>query len=312
MPLDPQVQMLLDQLAAVGGPKLETLPPAEARTLFKTFGSMLPVVTAARMTPYRIPVDGGEVDMHLHWPLGAEDAAEPLPVLVWYHGGGFTIGDLETSDSTAAELANASGCAVANVDYRLAPEHPFPTPLEDCYTALSWIVSEAAAMGFDPARVAVGGDSAGGNLSAALCLLASQRGGPALRFQLLVYPCLDARMSYPSIKENGEGLLLEASTLRWFWDNYIGSADPEDPLLSPVYASADDLAGLPPALVITAEFDPLRDEGEAYAERLRLAGVPVDTSRYEGMVHGFVPFSQLWDAAHKAVDECARALRAAL
>jgi acetyl esterase len=313
MPLDPQAQTLLDQLAAIGGPKLEELPPPEARLAFNAFATMVPQAAAARTSDHRVPVSGGEIDVRLHWPLGAEDAAEPLPVLVYLHGGGFTVGNLETSDSTATELANASGCAVVNVDYRLAPEHPFPTPLEDCYAALSWVVDHAGALGVDGARIAVGGDSAGGNLSAAVCLLAKQRGGPAVRFQLLIYPCVDARMSYPSIKQNGEGYLLTETGMRWFWDNYLaGGADPEDPLLSPVYASVDDLAGLPPALVITAEYDPLRDEAEAYAERLRQAGVPVETSRYDGMVHGFVPMSQMWDAAQKAVDEAARALRAAL
>jgi acetyl esterase len=165
-------------------------------------------------------------------------------------------------------------------------------------------------LGVDPARLAVGGDSAGGNLAAAVCLLARERGGPSIRFQLMAYPCLDARMSYPSIRENGEGYLLEAGAMRWFWDNYAGGEDPENPLISPVYAS--DLAGLPPALVIVGEFDPLRDEGEAYAERLRQAGVIASASRYDGMVHSFLSFSQMWEGGRKAMDECAQALRAAL
>jgi acetyl esterase len=306
MPLDPQVQTLLDQIAMLEGPKLEDLPVAEARVVYATFKQMVPAVEAARTADFTV----GPATVRAHYPMGAPDDAV-LPVVVWFHEGGFTVGDLSTSDSTAAELANSSGCVVVNVDYPLAPEHPFPEPLDAAFAAVEWVADHAGSdLGVDPARLAVGGDSAGGNLAAAICVMARDRGGPSIRFQLLAYPCLDARMSYPSIRENGEGYLLGASTLRWFWDQYIGDADPEDPRLSPLYEP--DLAGLPPALVITAEFDPLRDEGEAYAERLRQAGGIASASRYDGMVHSLLSMAQVWEGGRKAMDECAQALRAAL
>jgi acetyl esterase len=309
MPLDPQAKALLDQLASLDGPKLEDLSPAEAREVFKAFGAMFPVPEVARTQAFKVPVDGGEIDAHVFWPMGGSET-EPLPVLVWFHGGGWTVGDLSSSDATAAELANASGCVVVNVDYRLAPEHPFPIPLEDCYAAVQWVVDRSGDLAVEPRRLAVGGDSAGGNLAAAVCLTARELGGPDIRFQLLVYPAVDARMSYPSFRENAEGYFLTASTMEWFWRNYVGSADPEEPMLSPLYAK--ELAGLPPALVITAEFDPLRDEGEAYAERLRQAGVLAHASQYDGMIHGFLALTSVFDAGAKAMDEAARALRAAL
>jgi acetyl esterase len=309
MPLDPQAQTLLDQLALLESPNLEDLSPPDARNAFRGFGTMLPAVEAARTADYDVPVEGGSITARAHWPLG-DDGREPLPVLVWFHGGGWTVGDLATSDSTAAEVANSAGCVVVNVDYRLAPEHAFPGPLRDCYAAVEWVVDHAGELAVDQNRLAVGGDSAGGNLAASVCLLARDQGGPEIRFQLLVYPVTDGRMSYPSFRENGEGYFLTADVMRWFWANYIGDQDPEDPLASPLYAK--DLADLPPALVITAEYDPLRDEGEAYGERLRQAGVLANTTRYDGQIHGFFALSQLFDAGRKAVDEAARALRAAL
>lgn len=309
MPVDPQAQALLDQMAAFEGPALQDMTPEQARTTFRAFAALMPVPETGAVADHSVPVDGGEITVRVFSPL-EHDRQNPLPVLVWFHGGGFTVGDLATSDATAAELANSTGCVVANVDYRLAPEHPFPGPLEDCYAAVQWVVDAAADLGVDSARVAVGGDSAGGNLAAAVCLLARERGGPAIRFQLLVYPCLDPRRSYPSYRENGEGLLLTASVMEWFWHNYLGDGDPEAPLAAPIYAP--DLGGLPPALVVTAEYDPLRDEGEAYAERLRQAGVIAESSRYDGQIHGFVGLYGMFDAGRKAVDEISRALRAAL
>ena len=309
MPLDPQAQALLEQIALLGGPKLNELTPPEAREVYRAFAAIKPVPETAAVSDHVIPVADGEIAARMFLPMGC-DPVNPLPVLVWLHGGGWVVGDLTTSDATAAELANASGCAVLNVDYRLAPEYAFPTPLEDAYAAVQWVVDAAGDLGVDQRRVAVGGDSAGGNLAAAVCLLAQQLGGPDIRFQLLVYPVTDGRRSYPSIRENGEGYLLEAPTLEWFWNCYLGDADPETPLASPLYAP--DLSGLPSALVITAEFDPLRDEGEAYAARLSQAGVIVESSRYDGQIHGFFSMSGIMDAGDKAIDEASRALRAAL
>ena len=309
MPVDPQAQVILDQLAAIDGPRLEDLPPPEARVLYAAFMSMAPVPETAVVSDLEIPVEGGSIRARFFLPMGY-DPVNPLPVLVWFHGGGWMVGDLTTSDATAAELANASGCAVVNVDYRLAPEHPFPTPLEDCYAAVQWVVDHAGDLGVEQRRLAVGGDSAGGNLAAAVCLLARELGGPEIRFQLLLYPAMDGRRSYPSYRENSEGYFLTASTMDWFWANYLGDTDPETPLASPLYAP--DVSGLPSALVITAEYDPLRDEGEAYAARLSQAGVIAEASRYEGQIHAFVGMSSFMEAGIKAVDEAAHALRAAL
>ncbi|MDQ1439075.1 MAG: acetyl esterase [Acidimicrobiaceae bacterium] len=312
MPLDPQAQVLLDGLAALDSPVLASLSPPEARELFRGMAALTPVPETARTEERVIPVDGGELTAHVFWPLGGDASGAPdaPPVLVYFHGGGWIVGDLSTSDSSAAELCNLSGCVVVNVDYRLAPEHAFPGPLEDAYAAVRWVVDNGESLGADPTRLAVGGDSAGANLSTAVCLLARDRNGPDIRFQLLLYPPVDGRRSYPSFRENAEGYFLTAETMDWFWGHYLGDTDPEDPLASPLYAS--DLAGLPPALVVTAEFDPLRDEGEAYAERLRQAGVIAHASRYDGQVHGFAGMFNIFDAGRKAMDEAARALRAAL
>ncbi len=213
-------------------------------------------------------------------------AAGPLPLLVWFHGGGWVIGDLTSADPTARDLCVQSGALVASVDYPLAPEHPFPAPPEACFEVTRWLAGHAADLGADPRRLAVGGDSAGANLAAVTAVVARDRGGPDLAFQLLVYPVTDCLGSYPSVKDNGEGYLLTNSAMIWFGQHYLPEGtDPKDPLASPIYTS--DLADLPSALVITAEFDPLRDEGEAYGKRLEQAGVPVTTSRYDGMVHGF-------------------------
>jgi acetyl esterase len=301
--------VLLDQLAAIGGPKVEEVTPAEARELYRAFASLTPMPEVASLDEHGV----GDITVHVIRPLGVEDTDGPLPVLVWYHGGGWTIGDLTTSDATAAELANSAGCVAVNVGYRLAPEHPFPTPLNDCFAALEWVVANATALHIDANRLAVGGDSAGGNLAAAVCLLAAERGGPDIRFQLLVNPALDARCSHPSYRENGEGYLLTAATMHWFWANYLGGdGDPEAPLVSPLYAPEATLADMPPALIITGEFDPLRDEGEAYAHRLSQAGVLAEASRYDGMIHNFLTMPAILEAGRKAVDEAAHALRAAL
>ncbi len=234
----------------------------------------------------------------------------PKPALVYFHGGGWVLGAPETIDVPCRRLANASGCVVVSVDYRLAPEHHFPTPLDDCYTATRYVAEHAAELGVDSRRIAVGGDSAGGNLAAAVTLLARDRGGPALAFQLLIYPVTNHAFDTPSYQAFGRDFGLSEAAMRWFWTQYL--ARPEDgdnPLASPLKA---DLRGLPPALVITAEFDPLRDEGEAYAARLRAAGVHVQARRYDGQLHGFFQMGGVMDKGNKAIDDSAAALCAAL
>ena len=309
MPLDPQARALLDQMEAMGMPPLDALPVPEARAaimaLAATAGEPEPV---ARVENRTVPGPQGDIPVRIYVPA----AVGPLPLLVYYHGGGWVIGNLDTHDGVCRQLANAVGCVVVSVDYRLAPEHPFPAAAEDAYAALRWVAANAASLGGDPARVAVGGDSAGGNLSAVVSLMARDRSGPRLAYQLLIYPVVDApgeggRASY---RDNAEGYFLTASSMHWFWNHYHqGNVGQRDPYACPLRAR--DLRGLPPALVITAEFDPLRDEGEEYAARLRDADVPVKLSRYDGMVHGFFGMTGLLDRARDAVTEAAAALRAA-
>jgi len=220
------------------------------------------------------------------------------------------VGDLDSSDLRCRILAEWSACLVISVDYRLAPEHPFPAAVDDGYAATRWAAEQAAGLGSDPNRIAVGGDSAGGGLAAAVALAARDRGGPALVFQYLVYPMLDSAMLAPSYQENGVGYGLSAETMAWYWQQYApNQAARQDLLASP--SRAPDLRGLPPAFVITAEYDPLRDEGEAYAARLKDAGVPVELKRYEGMIHGFLSNAGEFDAGKQATIDSSQALRRA-
>jgi acetyl esterase len=311
MPLDPQAQALLDQVAASGAPPLTEMSPADARQFMEALnaasgpGPDLPLVEDVT-----IPATDGPVMARVYRP--STDA--PLPVLVWFHGGGWVIGSVAGSDATCRHLAQRSGVAVVSVEYRLAPEHPFPAGARDCYDALRWVVDHASELGLDAGRVAVGGDSAGGNLSAAVTLIAADRGGPAVHFQLLVYPATDLLCSYPSHHENGDGYLLTSDAIKWFTDHYLSGEenDAKDKLVSPIYADETELAQLPAALVITAEYDPLRDEGEAYAKRLEQAGVPAQTIRVPGQIHGFFGMVGVMDAADVMVTEAAEALRQAL
>jgi acetyl esterase len=307
MPLDPQARLLLDQFAATGAPPLHEMPVPEARQFLDMLRDMSPPGDAvAQVEDRAVPGPAGEISVRLYHPGGGT-----RPLLVYFHGGGWVLGGLESHDSTLRALCTASDCAILAVDYRLAPEHRFPAAVDDCWAAAAWAAANAASLGADPERIAVGGDSAGGNLSAVVSQLARDRDELPLRFQLLVYPATDAAADTPSSRENATGYFLELDGMRWFYDHYLGPrGDRSDPRVSPLRAA--DLCGLPPALVITAEFDPLRDEGEAYAERLRAAGVPVTLTRYHGMIHGFFGMGAMLDQARTAVAEAAAALRAAL
>jgi len=233
-----------------------------------------------------------------------------LPIVVWYHGGGFVIGDLETADRICRKLAIGTGALVISIDYALAPERPFPAGPDDCFAALQWIIENAESLGGDSSRVAIGGDSAGGNM-AAVTAIRARDAGIALRHQLLVYPVTDCTMTSTSYVANAEGYLLTADSMDWFIGHYLsGGADAKDPRVSPLYA--DDLRGLAPALVITAEFDPLRDEGEAYGERLEEAGNDVVLRRFDGQIHGFFPLGAVIPAANDAVTLAVDHLKAAL
>ncbi|QFZ21216.1 alpha/beta hydrolase [Saccharothrix syringae] len=307
MPLDPQVRAMRERVIAAGTPPLYTLSVEEARA------ADLAAVRAAagtgepvrHVTDRHVPGPDGDLPVRVYRPT---DGTDPLPTLVYLFGGGWALGSVDTSDGICRALANAVPCQVITVGYRLAPEHRFPAAVHDCYAAVSWIAANAAELGVDPGRLAIAGDSAGGNLAAAVTLLARERGGPALVAQVLVYPNTDYRGETGSMRANDDPALFNNRSVAWYWAHYL--ADPEDgrnPLVSPLLA--EDLSGLPPALVITAEHDPLRDEGEQYAERLREAGVPVVASRYPGMVHGFFAMTGALDAAHRAQREAADYLR---
>jgi acetyl esterase len=308
MPLDPQAQAFLEQLAAAGAPPLHELSVEEARQvivqLFGTQGDPEPVGAVQERT---IPVAAGEMLTRIYTPSGTG----PFPVLVYFHGGGWVIGNLEAYDATCRALTNAAGCMVVAMEYRLAPEHKFPAAPEDCYAATQWVATNAAAIGGDPARIAIGGDSAGGNLTAVVAHMVRDRGGPTLRYQLLVYPVTDYHFDTASYRENAEGYLLTKDAMVWFWNHYLRSAaDGNSPLASPLRAG--NLRGLPPAMVLTAEFDPLRDEGEAYAARLQEAGVPVTLRHYEGMIHGFFSLGAVFAQGQQAITDAAAGLRGAL
>ncbi|MGD0074443.1 MAG: alpha/beta hydrolase [Candidatus Binataceae bacterium] len=305
MPLDEQSRTLLDQLNKLPG--FHTLSPAEARRMMdemlQTKGEPEPVGNVENRS---IPGPSTDIPVRIFTPNGAG----PFPVLVYFHGGGWVVGSLDAWDAACRMLTNAIECVTVSVGYRLAPEHKFPKPAEDCYAATQWVADNAASIGGDPARIAVGGDSAGGNLAAVVALMARDHGKPRLAFQLLVFPVTDSAMDTASFKECADGYLLTREGMEWFWKQYArDNADRVHPYASPI--RAQNLRGLPPALVITAEFDPLRDEGEAYAARLRQAGVPAVATRYDGTIHGFFLMSSQLDQGKKAVAEAVAALRKA-
>ncbi len=307
--LDPHARALLDLMAANGVPPMHTLSPAEARAAYRDRRGYSqpepPAVAEVR------DLVGDGIPMRLVRPPAPPSAptSARLPLLVYLHGGGWVIGDLDTHDTLCRSLALAAGCAVLSVDYRLGPEHRFPAAVDDAVAALRFAQREAAALGADPARIAVGGDSAGGNLAAVACLAQRDAGGPLPCFQLLIYPATDMCAVAPSHRTNGQGLLLTAELIAWFSGHYMGDAPREDWRASPLRATRHD--GLPPALVLTAGFDPLRDEGRQYADALSAAGVPCQYVCFERQIHGFVPMGRVIGEADTAVELCAAALRRA-
>jgi acetyl esterase len=306
MPLDPVVKAMLDQMAASGAPPLSGLPPVQARESFNTMIAAMRTTTTlvARCEDRVIPGPAGEIAVRVYTPEGNG----PFPVLVFFHGGGWVLGNLDSHDETCRILTNATGALTIAVDYRLAPEHKFPAAAEDCYAAAKWAAENASSLGGDGGRLAVGGDSAGGNLSAAVAQMARDRGGPHLCHQLLLYPAIDPACDTRSQKALAEGYLLSRADMFWFWNHYLrGEQDRANPYANP--ARAQNFRGLAPATVITAEFDPLRDEGEAYAARMREAGVPLVCTRYDGVIHGFFGMSAVLEQARQAVAQAADRLR---
>ena len=306
MPLHPQAEKFLSLLQDALPRDPAVLSPKALREGYRALVAGRRGPEVARVEDRRIPGPAGEVPVRLYRPRPSGS----LPLLVFLHGGGFVVCDLDTHDPLCRLLANAVDCAVLSVDYRLAPEAKFPAAPEDCYAATCWAVENARALGADPSRIAVAGDSAGGNLAAVVAQLARDRSGPKLAHQLLIYPVTNHAFDTPSYRENAEGYFLTRAMMQWFWDHYLERPEQgRDPLASPLLAK--ELSGVAPATVITAEFDPLRDEGEAYAERLRVAGVPVELQCYDGMFHGFFAMTEMLDTARDAMEHAAGRLRAA-
>ena len=305
MTLDPQVARIIEKVAAQDLKPLHVLSPEVAREQMRllAIGGRRDEVAAVE----EIVVDtvDARLPARVYRPLRCESTP---PVVVYYHGGGWVIGDLDTHDGLCRALANASGCVFVSVDYRLAPEHRYPAAAEDAYGAAQWVAEESDRLGVDRDRLAVAGDSAGGNLAAVAALMARDRGGPSIAFQVLVYPITDGDVERASYLENAEGYVLTKSAMEWFWNHYLASeAERFEPHASPL--RAESLRGLPPALVTVAEYDPLRDEGLAYAAAMEEASVSVELIRYDGMVHGFLRQLDVFDRARVGVEDIASALR---
>jgi acetyl esterase len=308
MPLDHDAEILLEMVRAANRPAFETVGAVEARQLF--------IAGRKALAPDPMPIAETR-DLAISGPGGAIPArlyrsatTGTLPALVFFHGGGWVVGNIEGHDTVCRHLANRADCAVVSVDYRLGPEHKFPAAVEDCFAAAEWVANNAASLGVDPVRLAVGGDSAGGNLAAVVSLLARDKGAPRVACQVLIYPATDAAMRHDSIDRFAEGYVLTRSTMRWFYEQYLRSPeDAADWRVSPLLAP--DLSDLPPAYVLTAGYDPLCDEGDAYAARLAAAGVAVTHRRFPGQVHGFAMNGRIIRAAETALDEVAAALKTA-
>jgi len=306
MPVDPQIQALLDR--GTGVPATHTLSVAEARKQYEArIALMAPPPQAVRVVERSIEAQGRPLKLRIYTPAGSG----PFPLMMFFHGSGFVLCSLDTHDGMCRNLATGVGCVVVSVDYRLAPEHKFPGGPDDCLTATRWAAANARELDVDPARIMVAGDSAGGNMAAVTALRIRDEGGPLLCGQLLLYPVTDYHTpGTPSYTENADGYGLTRTTMEWFWDHYL--ANPEEaanPYASPL--RAPDLGGLPAAYVMSAEYDPLRDEAERYGARLREAGVPTEITRRPGMNHGFLFWVGVVAGADSAMaDACAWARRA--
>lgn len=327
MPIDDQIKQILDQFEQFGIPPIPELSPENARNLPTLKNAVEEMVAQSALTRamtlvkpmpepvgriqhIRIPVPAGEVLARVYTPTTVPENSAPYPVVVYFHGGGWVIANLDVYEPSARSLCNAAECMVVSVAYRQAPEHKFPTAVLDAHAALQWVIANAHELNGDPLRVAVAGESAGGNLATVACLMSRDQGEKLPLFQLLIYPVVNHAYDTPSYRENADGKPLSAAMMPWFWNHYLNNdAEGRTPYASPF--RAPDLRNLPPTLIITAEFDVLRDEGEAYGERLRQAGVSTTISRYEGMVHEFFGLAGMVGKAKDALDEAATALKKA-
>ncbi len=311
MTLDPQAARVLENIEKAGLPLLETLAPPEARRQYEegaaVVGGEPPAVFDVRDATAQGPL--GAIPLRIYTPR--DPGGQPIPMLIYIHGGGYVIGSRDSHDVPCRYLALAGDCIVVSIDYRMAPEYPFPQPVQDCWAAVNWIADNAHALGGQTDRIAIGGDSAGGNLATVMCLMARDRGGPHFVHQLLIYPGTDMTRSYPSHEELASGYRLTRPLLDWFMNHYFSgeNKDLRDPLGSPLFA--EDLSALPPALIISAGYDPLRDEDIAYHEKLREHGVESRHSHYPGMIHGFINMPGFLDAARECLNECGAELKAA-
>jgi acetyl esterase len=307
IPLDPRLKAALDAEPSVS--LLCQLPVAEFRAAREKMMLARPRLNepVAKVEDRSIPGPVGEIPLRIYTPQGQG----PFPVVIFAHGGGWVVGNLETHDDVCRSLSYRSGSMVLAVDYRRAPEARFPIALEETYAALRWAAQHAEEIGGDATRLAVAGDSAGGNLAAAVALYSRDQGGPRISFQVLIYPVINYGFDTASYYQNAEGYGLTRDVMIYFWNSYLSSpADADNPYASPLRAK--DLSGLPPALILTAQYDVLRDEGEAYAARLRQAGVPVRLTRYLEMNHGFIGLGAVFEQSRRALQEIGEALKSAL
>ncbi|WP_229720093.1 alpha/beta hydrolase [Oceanobacillus neutriphilus] len=307
--MDAQMKTILKNIEASGSPPLGSLPPKQEREAFiatnKTPGKKLEPVN--KIVNRNIQGPGGNIPIRIY---NYSRDTERQPVMVFFHGGGFVTGNLETHDYICRAITNRAECVVVSVDYRLAPEHQFPAAVEDCYAATQWISQHATELNIDPSRIAVGGDSSGGNLATVVSYQAKQKGSPKLICQMLLYPLTQFSFDTVSRRENGKGYVLTKKALKYYRKHYLKTLEEaKNPFASPLLI--DDVSNLPPAIIVTAEYDPLRDEGEAYGKRLKEAGVPVTLTRYNGVIHGFVAMAAFLKQGKNALEETTVLLRSA-
>ena len=304
MPLIDEYRALLDQLASAEAPALTEMPVEAAREMFRIAQPPRPDLEVGKVSDSEIEGRNGEIPLRIYTPKGEG----PFPITMMFHGGGWVIGDLDTADSQCREVCNGADCVVVSVDYRLAPEHRFPTAAEDCFDATVWTHQNAEELDADANRLAVSGDSAGGNLAAVVAQMARDQDGPPLVYQLLVYPVTNgATLETPSYVENADGYMLTAAAMRWFWNHYAGDEERTNSYASPLCSI--NLSNLPPACVMVAEFDPLRDEGIAYGEAMADAGTEVTSLEYPGFIHGFFSHTQTIPPTQKAMQDACRQLK---
>jgi acetyl esterase len=310
MAIDPDTQVVLDMIRLAGRPPFEKLTPDEARQAYSASRKLLqpPPEDVAESLDTTVPGPLGPIGVRLYRPIGTA-ASDVLPALVWYHGGGWLLGDLDSHDVACRRFANAAHCRVIAVDYRMAPEHVFPAAVDDCLSATKFVFDNAASLGVDASKIAVGGDSAGGNLAAVMALMSRDGTLPPIAFQLLIYPATDMTMTTVSSTTIGPGVPLTSATMKWFID-YYAKGHETDWQASPIRAAS--LAGTAPALVLTCAHDPLRDEGIDYARRLEREDVRVVHLHYSDQIHGFMSMSRLIRAADRAIDMMALVLKQTL